>query len=911
MAERSLFAQRLQAITERRRLQERILATRRELEEERLRAQRLKRKSLRDRWLMEGMSAPTDDNGHMSSVWEAQARIQGLEQDLSSLQSQMQQLDNPELHQGRLQPDESVKALKEVKHPSLDGLGEVDGTSSSPGGVFGRESSPEKASVEVSPVAVEAGLEVQPPPAVKPACQSSEPGEAPGSHQRKLAVEEMVIRDHLGQEVGSMDAVGQKQRSLGKEEDPEGHTELGNGCEACPKEAPAATESQLGSELGSRDGPEGESPTSQDQQSPSQPPQEGTSSLDSPTRTADGEAEVSPLAQGVALTGGEQEKLPKLGAKSPEPAQELPVGNAPAAGPVAQGQGNHAGKPGLQELQGSGQGGERSWQEQPQPSRPDQIPPAQETQTPNSLEEAKLPLLGPVKSSSLSEQIPLTLQDQLPTVQDATGSLPDQIPSSFQPLEGSLPEPVLPLFASPPPSTFLNQTPPLQESKEPLLVQVPASLQEPLVEPNPPSLQDHLSSSLEQKPSSLQGEATFPQEAKCSLMDRIPSPLSEANGRLLDQIPTVLQDESASLPDQILSPLPDQFTALAGRHETERSLLIPTALQGQELEAKESLPDLTLSLTNQPSSLPDQITALQEAEGLSLREIPVALQDQITASSKAQNPSLLEADDFLLGQVLSSEDEDKQSVPGEAPTSGPGQLLFYPPSQEGTDPASLQEARGSLPDQVMASPIGQTVAHLPGAEESSQDQAQTTIVAQITTSLKGQEAEEALPEKLDPPSLLEETPTLPDQVLSLNKAPNLTLQDATTVPDILPFSSQDPVQPLLDKVATVENKELKADGGGETTEVLGNLHAEQQPLLNEAKPSVACPDVSTGDQQHPNAGVVKPPAAPSQEAPTYTVTSANTASLCQLQAAAPRQGEGQEQGQSRRKQKSCQCCSVM
>ncbi|KAF7240179.1 DNA polymerase sliding clamp 2 [Varanus komodoensis] len=879
---------------------------------------------------MEGMSAPADDSNHMSSVWEAQARIQGLEEDLSSLQSQMQQLDEPEV-----QPEESEKALKEVAQRSLDGTGQVDEMSSSaPSGGSGRECSPEKAKVEVSPVAVEAGDteshqgRPEAAPAVKPSCQSSEPSEAPAGHQRKLAMEEMVIRDHLGQEVGSMDAVGQKQSSIGKQEELEGHTDLGNGCSlaplhraVCQEENPRAAERQQDGELGSRDGPEGESPTFQEESSSSRALQGETSGLDSPKQNSDWELEMGSLAKEVAEVGVEQKELPEQGTKEQEPAQGLAAGDDPRA----QEQESQAGKQGPQELPGSevvllGKGGDRQEfsQDRPKPSFPGESAPVRAVPVPNSLDDTIQPLLSSL-TSSLPEQFPLEAQH--PSPQDAKGSLLGQTPSSSQSLEGLPPEPVLPLVPNSCPSTLLDQGPSLQESQEPLPAQPPSSWQEPPSDPNPPSQQDYLSS-LEQKPSSLQGEATSLQEAKC-LLDQIPSPACDANGKLLDQIPATPQEQSASMPVENLSSLPDPLTALPGQHlpslyETERSCPVSAALQGQELETKGSVSEVALSLTNQPSSLPDHITAIQEAEGLSLEEIPVALQDQMPTSSETQNLSLPETNNFLSGQGYPT-DEAKQSVPGDTSASVPDQppLVLQdqkPASLEDTSSPSLQEASGTLPGQIMVSPPNQTLPCLPGEKGPPHDQSQEILAEQLPTPLKGQEM--PLPEKPILSTLLEETPTLTAQALSPGEAQSAALQDATALPDVLPSSSQDAVQPLLDKAATAGGQELKEDGAvshastaatKEAGDVLENLQAEQQPLLNEAKASVAPLDISAKDHE-PNAGIVK---STSQEAPTYTITSANTASSCQLQPAVPRQGESPEQGQSRRKQKSCQCCSVM
>ncbi|KAL4827539.1 hypothetical protein H8958_001363 [Nasalis larvatus] len=98
MAESSLYRQRLEVIAEKRRLQEEIRAARRELEEEKLRVERLKRKSLRERWLMDGAAAgpePYEDptsKDPQSPEGQAQARIRNLEDSLFTLQSQLQLL---------------------------------------------------------------------------------------------------------------------------------------------------------------------------------------------------------------------------------------------------------------------------------------------------------------------------------------------------------------------------------------------------------------------------------------------------------------------------------------------------------------------------------------------------------------------------------------------------------------------------------------------------------------------------------------------------------------------------------------------------------------------------------------------------------------------------------------------------
>ncbi|KAL6088189.1 hypothetical protein STEG23_034390 [Scotinomys teguina] len=91
MAESALYRQRLEVIAEKRRLQEEIGAARRELEEEKLRVERLKRKSLRERWLMDGAAEGPEQSEDMASKdpqspeGQAQARIRNLEDSLFSV----------------------------------------------------------------------------------------------------------------------------------------------------------------------------------------------------------------------------------------------------------------------------------------------------------------------------------------------------------------------------------------------------------------------------------------------------------------------------------------------------------------------------------------------------------------------------------------------------------------------------------------------------------------------------------------------------------------------------------------------------------------------------------------------------------------------------------------------------------
>ncbi|KAG7491588.1 hypothetical protein MATL_G00005290 [Megalops atlanticus] len=90
MDEAEKYQQRLQAIAEKRRLQEEQERARREMEDERLRLQQLKRKSLRDQWLMDGPPSTPDSVGPSSPLWGSQARE--IEERIDKLQTESQQL---------------------------------------------------------------------------------------------------------------------------------------------------------------------------------------------------------------------------------------------------------------------------------------------------------------------------------------------------------------------------------------------------------------------------------------------------------------------------------------------------------------------------------------------------------------------------------------------------------------------------------------------------------------------------------------------------------------------------------------------------------------------------------------------------------------------------------------------------
>ncbi|XP_032065268.1 paralemmin-3 isoform X2 [Thamnophis elegans] len=886
---------------------------------------------------MEGASMPADDKDHMSSLWEAESRVQDLEQDLSSLQSQMQDLDNMDLPQGQQQQ----QPLKDVKQ--LDGIVKIDGTSSSSpekgnitetklesasaslqkpmeaaakeelengdmsgDGISGNERSSEKAGVKVNPVAREGG-DFQPHQGkieAAPTLKNLDTSEAPTAHQRKLAVEKMVIRDHLGQEVGSMDAVGQTQNFIRKEDELGDHDNIGNDCEEWStsgslcnavdeKETGCATEKHLDCDLGSRDGPEGASPTSCDQQNSSNLLQESANCLDSPRKQEDSEQEIGLL---VKEEMGQKEQ----NAEDTEPARNLAVCDV-ATEEAAGNQANRTQKEETQECRGSDTimlGGAEEGEETKQ-SVSNQIPPGQETTIPNPLEEAKL---DPGMTSPSSNQIP--------SLSDIKVSLPEQNPSSFQETEILSLESEQSSLPNQSPSLLLDQSVSLQENKDPLLGQTTSPLPESLIASNPSSLQDHLSSP-EQKAFSLQDDATL-QEGKGFLPEQTPSSRHEANGENLDQISTALQECSDSVVDQIRPTSPNQLTSLPEKiplHEGQRSPhILPTVADQEQsvLEMKGPLPDVAPSVINQLSSLSDQNIPLEEANNSSLEDVPVPLQVQMPTVTETQTLLLSEGDTFPSGQIPLSENEKK-----ETPITGPDQIPLAlqdqkPPFLDG------KELTGSLTDH---SPLqNQTPSCLP--EQPLKDQAQPTVVELTSVSLQDQtsslkETEETPPGKTSP-FLVEKTPTLLDQTPTPNKGQGPILQE-TTVLDALSTVNQDSAQPLLDATVNSENRGLKEDGDAnlaseaETTDIQENIAAEQQPLLNDLKTALTPQDISL-DQQQSKSGIPKHQGASVQEAPIYITTDGNPAS-CHFQPAASHQEEGQEQ--NRRKQKTCQCCLVM
>uniref|UniRef100_A0A9J7YEH1 Paralemmin 3 n=1 Tax=Cyprinus carpio carpio TaxID=630221 RepID=A0A9J7YEH1_CYPCA len=99
------YQQRLKAIAEKRRIQEEQERAKREIEDERLRLQQLKRKSLRDQWLMEGPPASPDSTGPRSPLWGP--KVQEIETHINKLQASSEQLAEEESKLKKLIEDSS------------------------------------------------------------------------------------------------------------------------------------------------------------------------------------------------------------------------------------------------------------------------------------------------------------------------------------------------------------------------------------------------------------------------------------------------------------------------------------------------------------------------------------------------------------------------------------------------------------------------------------------------------------------------------------------------------------------------------------------------------------------------------------------------------------------------------------
>ncbi|XP_029002275.1 FK506-binding protein 5 isoform X2 [Betta splendens] len=121
MEEADLLKERLQAITDKRRIQEDIAKKRRQIEEEKLKLQYIKKKALRDQWLMDGLSQQSEEEQEAKRLQarDEQQQTDQLQSNILSIEKEVEALETQELS---ISANEEVilKRLKEVERTAED-----------------------------------------------------------------------------------------------------------------------------------------------------------------------------------------------------------------------------------------------------------------------------------------------------------------------------------------------------------------------------------------------------------------------------------------------------------------------------------------------------------------------------------------------------------------------------------------------------------------------------------------------------------------------------------------------------------------------------------------------------------------------------------------------------------------------
>ncbi|KAK2859298.1 hypothetical protein Q5P01_003918 [Channa striata] len=121
MEEADLLRERLQAITDKRRIQEDIAKKRRQIEEEKLKLQYIKKKALRDQWLMDGLSQQSEEEQEAMRLQaqDEQQRSDQLQSNILRIEKEVEALEAQELS---ISANEEVilKRLKEVERTAED-----------------------------------------------------------------------------------------------------------------------------------------------------------------------------------------------------------------------------------------------------------------------------------------------------------------------------------------------------------------------------------------------------------------------------------------------------------------------------------------------------------------------------------------------------------------------------------------------------------------------------------------------------------------------------------------------------------------------------------------------------------------------------------------------------------------------
>ncbi|XP_062438137.1 palmdelphin [Rhea pennata] len=121
MEEAELLKERFQAITDKRKLQEEITQKRLKVEEEKLKHQHLKKKALREKWLLDGLSSltPKEQEEMQKQNQEDQQQTYRLEQDILRLEKEIEALEKEEM---KISANEEaiLKKLKSVEKTTED-----------------------------------------------------------------------------------------------------------------------------------------------------------------------------------------------------------------------------------------------------------------------------------------------------------------------------------------------------------------------------------------------------------------------------------------------------------------------------------------------------------------------------------------------------------------------------------------------------------------------------------------------------------------------------------------------------------------------------------------------------------------------------------------------------------------------
>uniref|UniRef100_A0A250Y2I7 Palmdelphin n=1 Tax=Castor canadensis TaxID=51338 RepID=A0A250Y2I7_CASCN len=119
MEEAELVKGRLQAITDKRKIQEEISQKRLKIEEEKLKHQHLKKKALREKWLLDGVGSGKEQEEMKKQNQQDQHQIQVLEQSILRLEKDIQGLEKAEL-QVSASEEAILKKLKSIERTTED-----------------------------------------------------------------------------------------------------------------------------------------------------------------------------------------------------------------------------------------------------------------------------------------------------------------------------------------------------------------------------------------------------------------------------------------------------------------------------------------------------------------------------------------------------------------------------------------------------------------------------------------------------------------------------------------------------------------------------------------------------------------------------------------------------------------------